>query len=76
MDVKMATIPKASGANSLVTIGVTRIPSTCAKTVPVMSFNMLPAKLSDGFVKEEIFTGKILGNLKSLKYTMPVNRHL
>jgi hypothetical protein len=65
MDEKTAATPKASGANSLVTIGMARTPSACAKTVPDISFKTLPEKLFDGFVKEEIFTGKTFGCLKS-----------
>ena len=56
----MATMPKASGSKSLVTIGMIRTPSACANTVPVTSFKTLPEKLLDGFVKEEIFTETIL----------------
>jgi hypothetical protein len=65
MDAKMARTPKASGAKSRVTTGIARIPSACANTVPDISFKILPEKLFDGFVKEEIFTGKTFVFLKS-----------
>jgi len=61
MDKKMARTPKASGAKIRVMTGMTRILSTWANTVPVMSFMTFPEKLSDGFVKEEIFTVKTFG---------------
>jgi len=65
MDAKIARIPKASGAKSRVTTGMISIPSACANTVPVIIFKTLPEKLFDGFVKEEIFTGKTFVFLKS-----------
>jgi len=67
MDAKMARTPKASGEKSRVTIGMTIMPSACARTVPIISFKTLPEKLFDGFVKEEIFMG-VLG-VKSLTLT-------
>jgi len=49
MEKKSAATPKASGAKSLVRMGIKSIPRPWATALPVVSFRTLEAKLDDGF---------------------------